>query len=388
MGAILEGILSRSSSLKKATNVTARLLRAWGAEEGLEKLRESPSPRDLEAARLLLLYWEQREVRVALKQGKLKSLGALVGAEIPGIPKAHRGLVVTQGRVPEQDWQRIAGVSYLPVLLASSRLARLLVMELHQVDHRKEVGAVLAMTRRHAWIVRGRQLVKSVVKSCVACRLQDRKMRQQVMGDLAAEQIMQCRPFQYLSLDLMGPFLVKGLGGFSRRTFKVWAAVMVCLATKAVSVWAMKDYSTDAFLLALQSHMAIYGSPSLVVTDRGTQIQAAAHQSPNWDQVQHQTAPGGTAWRFVPPATPWRNGLSERIIGLLKRTLVRQVNSGELLDFVQLEVLLHKAASILNSRPLSARSFTDTDFMAITPRDLLLGAAPEHDSDEVFQQLP
>ena len=59
MGTILEGILSRSSSLRKATNVTARLLRAWGTENGQELLGETPGPRDLEAARMLILYWEQ-----------------------------------------------------------------------------------------------------------------------------------------------------------------------------------------------------------------------------------------------------------------------------------------------------------------------------------------
>ena len=196
------------------------------------------------------------------------------------------------------------------------------------------------------------------------------------MGDLATEQVSQCRPFQYLSLDIMGPFTVKGLGGFSRKTFKVWAIVLVCLASKAVSSWALKDYGTDAFLMAFMNHVSVYGPPSLVITDRGSQIRAAADVSPNWDSIQHETASRGTAWRFVPAATPWRNGLSERIIGLMKRSLVRQVNSGALIDFAQLEALLLRVAALMNSRPLSARSFTEEDFMAIMPRDLLLGASP------------
>ena len=81
----------------------------------------------------------------------------------------------------------------------------------------------------------------------------------------------------------MGPFTVKGLGGFARKTFKVWAIVLACLATKAVSCWAMRDYGTDAFLLAFNNHISIYGSPSLVITDRGSQIRAAAAQEPSWD---------------------------------------------------------------------------------------------------------
>merc|ERR1711867_63181 len=184
------------------------------------------------------------------------------------------------------------------------------------------------------------------------------------------------RPFQYMQLDLMGPFRVKGLGGNARATFKAWGAVMACTSTKAVAAWAIRGYSTADFLLAWDSHVAIYGHPSVVITDRGSQIVAAAGEAPNWDHIQHQTAPRGTCWRFVPPATPWRNGLAERVIGLMKRSLAMQIDSGALLNYAELGVMLHRVASIMNDRPLSARSFSESDFFSITPKDLLLGAAP------------
>ena len=60
-------------------------------------------------------------------------------------------------------------MGYLPVLLSSSPLARLLVKTVHEEDHRKDVGGVLAATRRKAWIIRGRQLIKSVVRECMVC---------------------------------------------------------------------------------------------------------------------------------------------------------------------------------------------------------------------------
>ena len=132
----------------------------------------------------------------------------------------------------------------------------------------------------------------------------------------------------------------------------------------------------DSFLVAHASHSAIYGHPSLVTTDRGTQLQAAAEVAPNWDLLQHQTAHTGTAWRFVPPGTPWRNGLAERLIQMVKRTLLRELQGGKLLDTLQLQSLLFRVAEVLNGRPLSARSFSAEDFAAITPRDLLLGASP------------
>ena len=115
------------------------------------------------------------------------------------------------------------------------------------------------------------------------------------MGDLGGEQLELCRPFQHVSLDIMGPFVVRGMGGQARKTFKAWATVWVCSATRAVSVWTIASYSTDDFMVGLSNHFSIYGRPTLVVTDRGTQIMAAADQSPNWDTVQHKTASQGIA---------------------------------------------------------------------------------------------
>merc|ERR1711867_430237 len=120
---------------------------------------------------------------------------------------------------------------------------------------------------------------------------------------------------------------------------------------------------------------AVYGTPALIVSDRGSQLQAAAG-SPNWLELQHRTAKTGSAWRFVPPATPWRVGLAERMVQTVKATLSRQLGMGETLDILQTQALLHRVASILNQRPLTARSFGVEDFMAVTPRDLLLGTAP------------
>ena len=64
------------------------------------------------------------------------------------------------------------------------------------------------------------------------------------------------------------------------------------------------------------------------------------------------------------------------MIGMAKRSLQRELAGGKLLDLLQLQALLHKVAAILNARPLTARSFALDDFMAITPRDLLLGRRP------------
>ena len=147
-------------------------------------------------------------------------------------------------------------------------------------------------------------------------------MLQQRMGDRGEETLDRILPFQQVGLDLMGPLNILHPGGRRRSTYKAWVAVFTCRTTKAISLVLLGGYDTDSFLVGLASHSAIYGNPGLILTDRGTQLQAAAEVTPNWDTVQHQTASRGKAWKFVPPGTPWRNGLSERVIQMVKRTLL------------------------------------------------------------------
>ena len=57
-------------------------------------------------------------------------------------------------------------------------------------------------------------------------------------------------------------------------------------------------------------------------------------------------------------------------------------------DFHQLETLLARIAWLLNSTPVAARSFTDTDFYLVTPNDVILGrAARGHDQIPSIEEM-
>ena len=122
-----------------------------------------PSPTERRAAYRLLLFWAQRETRRKLAEGKLLGLGAWVSQD------AFRGLVVTRGRLKSRTWERLTGLPHLPVLVGQSRMAHLIARHEHCVDHLREVGAVLAATRRQVWLVDGRRIVKGIVKACMVC---------------------------------------------------------------------------------------------------------------------------------------------------------------------------------------------------------------------------
>ena len=116
-----------------------------------------------------------------------------------------------------------------------------------------------------------------------------------------------------VSVDLFGPFTVKGIGTKYGKV-KVWGALYMCLATKAIAVWLVQGYDAASFLETHMKHVSIYGTPQLVISDHGSQLMAASRELVGWDETATATARQGTQWKFTPPGCVWQNGLAERAI--------------------------------------------------------------------------
>ena len=126
-------------------------------------------------------------------------------------------------------------------------------------------------------------------------------------------------------------------------------------------------------MVCFRKQVAIYGKPTLVVSDRGSQLVSANRELREWENWGDLVKDQGIEWRFTPTACPWRNGQAERVIALAKHTLKHTLDSFTLLNFTELETCLMKVASILNKRPLAAKDFRDDNFHPVSPADLLLG---------------
>ena len=144
----------------------------------------------------------------------------------PLSPVIEGEVVYVRGRCGS-SLTRLLGISRLPVLARETRLARLIMIESHNEDHRSNPTDVLARSRQRAWIVRGRYLAKEVCKVCPICKLSRRKLCQQLMADIPDHQLVPCPPFSYVSLDFAGPFLAKAMGN-SRAQVKVLGLVHIC----------------------------------------------------------------------------------------------------------------------------------------------------------------
>ena len=347
--------------------MVARLLKGLFSMDK-ERIRESLTAQDVEVAYKVLLIVSMGPTLAAMESGKLDSLRPVV-----------RGNIVFARSRCDRSLMSLLGLESLPILARDTSLARLIMWEAHDESHRASATDVLARSRRRVWIIRGRYLAKEVCSTCPRCKLLRARTAEQLMADIPLHQLQPCPPFSYVSIDFAGPYRARAMGN-TRSFVKVWGLVLICQNSRAVRMYATAGYSTDDFLTAYRKFTAHHGNPLLVVSDAGTQLKKAGKlisegdpSSLNWDCIREGAAKNGTDWRCVEPGCQWRNGLAEAAVKLVKSTLQLTLDSQSSLNFAELDTLFCSVSDIVNRRPIGVRNFTQDDWQAITPNDLLLG---------------
>jgi Family of unknown function (DUF5641) len=183
--------------------------------------------------------------------------------------------------------------------------------------------------------------------------------------------------FSTTAVDLFGPLEYKDMVR-KRITGKGWGVVFVCTASSAIHLELTENYSTDSFLQALRRFMCLHGTPHTLISDRGEQLVAAAHQVENWDvsAIQRWLSNREIQWKFAPTGGQHMNGQAERMIGQVKKVL-KSTLDGKSCSFNELATILYEAAIIVNSRPIGIAG-RESDLEAgtpITPLHLMLGRA-------------
>ena len=331
-------------------------------------------------------YWLLQATPATLdarQAGKLRSLTTY----------EEDGLVMVKGRAGaglRAAFQRDA----LPVIMSCTRVAFLIVLAAHEKQHCGR-DLTLHLASQTAWIVGGRRLATTIKVNCVRCKYLEHRLEGQMMAPLPELLTVPCPPFTNIGIDFAGFFMVTtGLRNTRLHpgvaSKKVWALLIGCLNTKAISILVVPGYDTDSLVLALHSHVAERGAPVWVHSDRGSQMTKAAKEvnengeCPEWDydSVRRGLGTTKTQWTVCPAGSQWRNGSLEAAVKKLKKSLALTY-TGQVLNILEMQLAFRRAASLFNSRPVYAQSqpgpTADSEVLsAVTPNHLLLGrACPE-----------
>ncbi|XP_025414884.1 uncharacterized protein LOC112686691 [Sipha flava] len=216
-----------------------------------------------------------------------------------------------------------------PILVAkSSHLSVLVCRRWHRISCHSGPRVMSSLIGRQFWLMSLRSVIHSVISQCTICMRFDGRNPQPLMADLPSARVSQCRPFTRVGIDYAGPLEMRELRLRRSREFKVYVAVFICMAVKAVHLELVSELFTAAFMAAFDRFIARRGHPNDVFSDCGTNFVGAARElrqlinSPSLQQTITASSTG-CAWHFNPPVAPHFGGLWEAAVRSAKRLLSR-----------------------------------------------------------------
>jgi hypothetical protein len=160
--------------------------------------------------------------------------------------------------------------------------------------------------------------------------------------------------------------------------------VFVCLATKAIHLELVHDYTSQSFLNALKRMMARRGKVTRMYSDNGTNFVGANRELKEigdflrtkdfQNAVVDNLTNDGIEWRFIPPNSPHVGGIWEAGVKSFKNHFKR-IAGTSLLTAEEMYTLLTLIEACLNSRPLTPLSDDPNDLEPLTPGHFLIGTA-------------
>ncbi|EFO85095.1 hypothetical protein CRE_21998 [Caenorhabditis remanei] len=268
---------------------------------------------------------------------------------------SDNGIWFYQGRIPERR------VYFLP----PHHIATLFVQHIHRLHKHSSILYTLAKVRNEVWIPKGHSFVKKAVKDCHFCKvLHARPTYQPDFPILPSSRTQWYPPFTYCGMDYGGPIYAKN----KEETRKYWFILFTCLTTRYTVVELVVSLSADALLGVLRRFCSQFGCPKEIRTDNAAQItmlSAVMEEAKHQSSTQHALP----SFRFIPALSPWSGGMYERMVGLVKRCLVRSGSTRTLLSEEDLRTLLKEAEGVINARPLTY--VNNSDINPLRPVDLV-----------------
>lgn len=119
-----------------------------------------------------------------------------------------------------------------------------------------------------------------------------------------------------VGLRRAGPIQIRSMSGCRLASCKLYIAIFVCLATRAVYLEVVDGYSTPAFLGIFSRFCARHGLPESVYSDNGTtfvgadrELTAALRASVKDPHFLNNAATKSISWHFIPSCALHFGGL-------------------------------------------------------------------------------
>ena len=342
-------------SYKKVIRITAWIIRFKENCKSTEKRRGPLITEEVCAAKEVWIKRTQEQVAGSSEFEQHKSQLRL--------EMDNRGIYVCYGRL-QGDYP-----VYLPT---KSAFTEALVRNAHLTTLHGGVGLTITKIREHYWVPKLRQLTKKIVKNCFGCkRFQAVALKEPPQASLPTERTVGERPFQVIGLDYAGPLYYKKR---EKTMGKAYILLLTCSLTRAICLELLPDQTLERFLPTLKKFIARRGRPEKIYSDNFSTFVAAAKwikKAIQNEAVHDFLVNNEINWRFNLSRAPWWGGQFERMVGLVKQTLYKNVGRASL-TWDELADLLQDVELTLNNRPLGYVE-DDVQMPVLTPNIMLFG---------------
>ena len=260
------------SSWSKAISAIARLQRA-ARREALGHKLASPEER-LKAERFLVLSVQRQAFQEdfdSLQRGLPVKSNSVLYSLNPSLDQ--HGLIRVGGRLTKSNFPD--SIKHPVILPKEGHVTKLIIRHMHEYTRHQGRGITQNETRSQGyWIISGSKAIQSYIRRCVFCRKSRRPVEEQKMADLPEDRVDPTPPFTLCGMDVFGPFMVKR----ARKEYKRYGLVITCLCCRGIHIEMLEDMTTDCFLNALRSFIAIRGAVKLLRSDQGSNFVGARNE--------------------------------------------------------------------------------------------------------------
>jgi len=250
------------------------------------------------------------------KKSKLSKLSVFLDME---------GVIRLAGRVG--NCRELSLETKQPVVLdPKHQFVRLLLDYHHKEGAHQGQERIVNNLRSKYWILDIRTAVRSTWNRCGDCQLRRATPVSPQMGNLPHYRLESGnQTFHTTGVNYLGPLEVT----IGRRREKRWGVVFTCLVTRGIHLELVPSLETDQMIMTLMRFINRRGRPAHLHSDNGMNFQGADAELKmclaglNQRKIEGAMTNLGITWHFIPPSAPHFGGAWERMVGLVKKTLMR-----------------------------------------------------------------
>ena len=212
-----------------------------------------------------------------------------------------------RGRINEAD---LPAASKQPILMPSKHhVVELLIQDIHKKIKHSGTLDTLSTIRERFWILKGRQVVKRVLKSCtIYNRYEGLPYSSVIPPDLPAVQVSDAPPFTHTGVDYAGPLYTYEKCSNNVRQEKAYNCLFTCASTRAIHLELASNMSEQSFLMMFCRFVSHRGLPATLISDNAKTFKSSSKIILNIaraaDVIKYLNN-NRITWRFIMERAPW-----------------------------------------------------------------------------------